>query len=373
MMRIYLDNNATTGLDPQVLEAMLLDSSTTPLNPSSAHFFGQEAKKKLIRAREEIANFFCVLPSELVFTSGGTEAMNFLIRGLYREKGHIISTEIEHSSVYNMLKHLEKQGAEVCFLPVGKWGAPLISQIEAAIQPHTHMLVLSAVNSETGVKLDLGAAARLAERKGILLVVDGVALLGKELFSLPAGVAAMGFSGHKIHGPKGIGLALVRSSVKIDPLLIGGPQESSRRGGTENLAGILGLAKAISLLKEGVESHREKMCIERDRLIAGIRHEVGEISINGEGPLISNTVNLSFPGISGEDLLILLDQEGLAVSHGSACSSGALEPSRVLINMGIARELARSAVRFSLSRWTTDEEITRAIALTGALVKKLKN
>ena len=368
MDKIYLDNNSTTGVDPRVLEAMLAELSGEPSNPSSVHFFGRQAKMRLNGARQTIASFLKVKPEEIVFTSSGTEAMNLILGGFFHGKtgGHAISSNVEHSSVYHMLLHFKTQGLDVSFLPAGLYGAVTPQQIREAIRPDTQFISLIAVNNETGVKHDLDAIGQIALEAGIPLFVDGVAWLGKELFSLHPGISAAGFSGHKIHGPKGTGFAFIRDKVKCHPLLIGGPQESSLRAGTENLAGIVGLAKAVELLRMELPAATERMQDLRDRLEAGLANLA---VVNGMGPRICNISNLSFPGHLGEDLLIALDLAGIAVSHGSACSSGALEPSRILTQMGLSPSIAKAGIRFSLSRTTTAEEIERAIEAIAHLAR----
>jgi cysteine desulfurase len=372
--KIYLDNNATTGVDPRVLEAMLSELSSIPSNPSSSHFFGQEAKRRLQTARETIACFFKVKSHEVVFTSGGTEAVNLVLRGFFPDEvsGHAITSNVEHSCVDHTMDELRKKGLDVSFLPAGLHGAVLPEQIEKAIRPDTRFIALMAVNNETGVKHDLNAIGQIALQAKIPLIVDGVAWLGKESFTLHPGVAAICFSGHKFHAPKGVGFAIVRSSMKIHPLVTGGQQEFSLRPGTENLPGIIGLAKAIELLDVELPAATLRMAMLRDRLEAGLIERAAPVVVNGGGNRICNTCNLSFPDVSGEDLLIGLDMAGIAVSHGSACSAGALEPSRILLNMGVPHNIARSAVRFSLSRNTTLEEIDRTIDATAALVHQLR-
>jgi len=378
MSRVYLDSNATTGVDPRVREVMLSELSVEPSNPSSVHFFGQQAKKKLTAARETIASFLQVKPQEILFTSGGTEAMNMLIRGILDRtpeghvKGHVISTDVEHSSVYQTLCALQPKGCALSFLPAGLWGAVQPEAIQSALRRDTRLIVLSAVNNETGVKHDIAAIAAIAEHAGVPLVVDGVALLGKELFSIPLGVSGMGFSGHKFHGPKGVGFAFLRSGVKISPLLTGGDQEFKMRAGTENLIGIIGMAQAIALLRNALPQATHQMALLRDRLENGLIARVDPVIVNGMGPRIANTSNLSFPDLQGEDLLIALDMAGIAVSHGSACAAGALEPSRVLTHMGVPPPIARSALRFSLSRWTTEAEIDHCLDVLTAIIKRLR-
>jgi cysteine desulfurase len=347
--RIFLDNNSTTGVDPRVLEAMLPELSLAPNNPSSIHFFGQEAKNRLQKSRDTIATFLQVKPHEIIFTSSGTEAMNLLLRGMFADKasGHAISSNVEHACTYNTLLDLQKKGLEVSFLPAGLLGAVTPSQIRETIQPNTRFIALSAVNNETGVKHDVDAIGQIALEAAIPLFIDGVAWLGKELFKIHPGISAMAFSGHKIHGPKGSGFAFIRSPLKLNPLLTGGKQEYSLRAGTENLPAIVGLAKAIEILQTELPTATQRMALLRDRLEAGLLIKANPTIVNGMGPRICNTSNVSFPRDLGEDLLIALDMAGIAVSHGSACSSGALEPSRILISMGLPPQIAKSAIRFS--------------------------
>ena len=374
MKRIYLDNNATTLIDKRVIQAIYEELSCLPSNPSSAHYFGQQARQRLTQARETICSFLKVKPQEIVFTSGGSEAMNMLIRGALhaKHKGHVITSNTEHSCVYNTLTSFASKELQISFLPAGLLGAVRPEDIEAALRPDTHLIVLCAVNSETGVKHDIASIALIAQRAQIPFLVDGVALMGKELFTIPPGVSGMGFSAHKFHGPKGVGMAFIRSGLKLSPLLTGGDQEFGMRAGTENLPGIIGMAKAVEILAEELPAASQRMALLRDRLENGLLLCANPVIVNGAGPRICNTSNLSFPDTHGEDLLIRLDMQGIAVSHGSACSSGALEPSRVLRNMGVPHAIARSALRFSLSRYTTEEEIDSCIACVASLVSELR-
>ncbi|MES2121766.1 MAG: cysteine desulfurase family protein [Chlamydiota bacterium] len=365
---IYFDNNATTRLDPRVMEAMVAELSLPESNPSSSHFFGQRAKARLLQCRETIASYCGVKPHEILFTSGGTEAMNLLIRG--SAPGHVITSNVEHSCIYETLKNSPH---EIDFLPAGLWGAVSAEHIRACIRPTTRFILLSAVNSETGVKLDIEAIAQVALEFQVPFFVDGVALLGKEELVVPAGVAAMGFSGHKCHGPKGIGFLFLRAGTPLQPLITGGGQEARLRAGTENLPGIVGLAKSIELLRSELPSATLRMAALRDALEQGLRAMEIRFHVNGHGPRVCNTTNLSFPGVHGEDLLLTLDMAGLALSHGSACSSGAMEPSRVLTQMGLPFEEAKSSVRISLSRYTTADEIKKAIDLIAFSVRNLSN
>lgn len=351
---------------------MLLDLSGPPANPSSTHWFGQQAHNLLSQARANVASFFRVKAEEIVFNSGGTEGLNHLLRGLGKPGGHVITTAIEHSSIYHTMQNLETQGLEATYLPVGLWGAPLATQIEEAIRSHSTAIVLSAANSETGVKIDLDAIALLAEKHRIPLFIDAVAYIGKEPFSLPRGVAGLAFSAHKFHGPKGVGAIYLRADVKLRSLITGGNQENMRRAGTGNLSGILGLAEALQILSEQQPAITQTLTDLRNHLELGLLRAIPDIVINGDGPRISNISNIAFLGLDGETLLMQLDLAGIAASYGSTCSSGASEPSRVLTNMGLDRKTARSSIRFSVGRTNTREEIDIAMDRIAQIVKKLR-
>lgn len=372
--RIYLDNNASTFIDPKVSDLLIEEFPSLLGNPSSIHFFGQKIRNKISKARTAIASFLGVKSTEIVFTSGGTEGMNMLMRGLAasKERGHIITSHAEHSCVYSAAKDLEQSGFEVTFLAPGYLGAPTPDAVRQAIRPHTIMIVLMAVNNETGVKTDIPSIAALAKTAGIPFLVDGVSLMGKELFSIPSGVSGMAFSGHKFHAPQGIGMAFVRSGLKLKPLVTGGEQEFGRRPGTENVIGILALAKAVQVLSDELPLASEKMLYLRNRFENALRDELTEVFINGEGPRSTNVSNIAFKGVDGETLLMALDAAGIAASHGSACSSGALEPSRILLGMGIDDELVRSSLRFSFSRMNTEQEIDDAVEVIIRLVRHMR-
>lgn len=356
MTYVYLDNNATTVIDPRVVEAMLVEMQEAPSNPSSIHKLGKSAHRRLNRARETIATYLHVQPNELIFTSSGTEAITLALLGLH-PKRHILTSPIEHASVFQTVQHLEKGGCKVTYLPIDEWGHVQVQDVEAAIRPETDLIILGAVNSETGVKNPITEIAEIAEKRKIPFIVDGVALLGKESFTIPRGVSAMAFSAHKLHGPKGVGLLYVRKGVKLEPLFFGGGQELMRRPGTENLIGIIGFAKAVELLETELPAASLRMAQLRAQLEEGIPG----VKVNGTGPRICNLTSLTFPDMDGEALLFQLDMAGIAASMGSACSSGALEPSRVLLQMGLSKKQALSTLRFSLSRFTTEEEISKVI------------
>lgn len=369
--KIYLDNNASTRIDPRVLESVSTELERFG-NPSSVHCFGQESRKHLVQAHHTIASFLNVKPNEIIFTSSGTEALNMVIRGLLSAApgGHVISSSVEHSAVYATIKQCENSGIQSTFISPGPWGAVSPDAVRDALKSNTRLIALMSVNNETGVKTDIEGIAKIAYEAGVPLIVDGVAHLGKELFQIPQGVMAMCFSGHKIHAPKGIGFAFIRQSLKLSPLISGGDQEFGRRGGTENMPGIIGLEKAIQLLSTELPQASEVMRQLRDRFEQQVMNKIDGVTINGQGPRVVNTSNLAFRGIEGETLLTRLDMEGIAVSHGSACASGALEPSRILLNMGMPQEVAMSSIRFSLSRFTTQDEIDRCVDVLVKILKK---
>ncbi|MEC7839123.1 MAG: cysteine desulfurase family protein [Chlamydiota bacterium] len=372
--RIYLDNNASTHIDPKVLEAVIDVLKNFPGNPSSMHTFGQALGRKMTAARDLIAKHLNVRNREIIFTSGASEGMNMLLKGFFdgNYRGHIITSDLEHPCVYNTVKYLEGKGVEVTYLSPGKYGAPKPEDVQNAIRPDTRLVALMAANNETGVKTDINAISALLSQHEIPFFVDAVAYLGKENFFIPDGVTAMVFSGHKIHAPKGIGFVFLRKSQKITPLLVGGGHEYGLRAGTENVSDIVGLAKAVQILDEVLPAATKRVMELRDFFEKEIIEQLGDVLINGEGPRVCNTSNLSFPGVEGETLLANLDMQGIAVSHGSACASGALEPSRVILNMGATREEARSSIRFSLSRYTTRTEIERAISIIVSNVNRLR-
>lgn len=365
---IYLDNNATTPLDKEVLEAMTKEA-LLPLNASSVHSYGAHAKLLLNESRELIANHLGIYPDELIFTSGGTESMNILIKGLYPNQGTILTTSIEHASVYETILDLEKGGTPVIHLPVGSWGAPTLELIKNHLKG-VSLMVFSAVYSETGVKLDLNEIASLAREYKIPLIIDGVALLGKELFKIPKGITGMGFSAHKLHGPKGVGAFFLSSEATLKPLMKGGHQELGIRPGTEPLEAIIGFAKAVSLAEKTLPEATLYMSNLQKYFEDNLKDKLDDISINGEGFRICNTSNIAFHGIDGETLLLALDRADIYASLGSACSSGAIEPSRVLINMNLGRERAKASLRFSFSRKTTLEDVEKALFTIITLVKK---
>ncbi|CRX38146.1 cysteine desulfurase family protein [Estrella lausannensis] len=369
---IYLDNNASTEIDPAVKQAYFDAIEKSLGNPSSMHYAGQSQKKLLSEARYTIASYLGVKPTEIYFTSGATESVNMILRGIAEVHPgcHIVSSSVEHACVINTLSHLEKKGTQVTYIHPGLFGAATKEQVESALTKDTKLIALMAINNETGVKTDIEAIAELAKKRGIPFFVDGAALLGKERFSIPAGVTAMSFSGHKLHAPKGIGFSFVRKGLRFASQMTGGEQEFGKRGGTENTPAIVALAKAVQMLEPILEGAEMRMRELRDLFEVLLLQQLPNLSINGQGERVANTSNIAFPGIEGETLLSTLSLRGVAASHGSACASGALEPSRILLNMGIDPRLAASSLRFSLSRFTTREEIEAAAEIIVSSVKR---
>jgi cysteine desulfurase len=373
--RIYLDHNATTPMDPQVIEVLKESLKHFWGNPSSVHTWGQHAKAALQEAQRRIACELNVTPQQLVFTSGATEALNMTIRGVCSRytNGHIISSTVEHAAVMATLAEMERIGFTVTYVPVGEYGAADPAAVRAALRSDTRLLIFMAANNETGVKSDLEALASIAEEAGVPLIVDGVAMLGKENLPQLKGAIIWCFSGHKIHGPLGIGLAALAPGIRLQPLITGGTQQYGRRGGTENVPAILGFAAALDCVKAALPAATQQIRELRDYFEQSLLSRLEGVLINGSGPRVANTSNLAFEGVDGESLLYLLNEKGVAASMGSACSSGALEPSHVLIQMGYQRSRVLSSLRFSLSRMTTRAEIERAVVAIAACVVKLRN
>lgn len=374
MKKIYFDNNSTTPLDPEVIK--LIEEEFLHFgNPSSIHAFGQEVKTKLIQARRTVAQYLGVSPAEIIFTSGGTEGINMAIRGLigHSFQGEIITSCVEHACVYQTCQEVQAAGCSIVELPAGNEGRIHLKDLEASLHAGTRLIVLIAANNETGVLNDIEGIAQIAQRAKVPLVLDGVALLGKEKFQIPRGVSIACFSGHKIHALKGVGFSVIRKSAGCASFITGGPQEQGRRGGTENVLGILSLAKAIEIMSDKLENNINEMRKLRDHFETRVLNEIEGVVRNGTGERVSNTSNLSFSGIDGDAFLMNLDLAGIAVSSGSACSSGALEPSRVLLNMGLSREVAKTSVRFTFSRMNTMEEVDAVCNLLPKMIARLRS
>jgi cysteine desulfurase len=381
LRRVYLDNNATTPVLPEVLEAMRPYFGEHFGNASSIHHHGQETRAAVERARESVAALLGCRASEVVFTSGGTEGDNLAIFGLAREGDHVITSTIEHHAVLNACKHLAKYrettGCEVTYIPVDGRGLVDPADVKRAIRPNTKLITIMLANNETGVVQPVAEIGKIAAEADVYFHSDGVQAAGK----IPIDVNQIGcdlltISGHKLHGPQGVGALYVRKGTRLEPMLHGGSHERSRRAGTENVPGIVGLGKAAELAHAGFErgdDHADqKMAAARDHLERELL-EIEAAGLNGEGaPRVPNTTNIYFDGIDGEALVIALDLKGLAVSTGAACSSGAIEPSHVLTAMGLRPDRARASIRFSLGKQNTPEDVDFALALVPATVERLR-
>ncbi len=378
MKTIYLDHAATTPVRQEVLDAMVPYFSEIFGNASSIHMVGQRARKALEKGRMVIAGCIGADPKEIFFTSGGTESDNLAIKGVAhanKTKGmHLITTNIEHHAVLNCCKSLEEEGFEITYLPVEQNGVVLFSALEEAIRPDTILISVMLANNETGTLQPVSEIAAIARKKGVLLHTDAIQAVGKILVNVNAlGVDLLSISGHKIYGPKGIGTLYIRKGVRISPLLHGGLHERQMRAGTENIPAIVGLAKALDLAQAEMPSIIKHLTGLRDRLEQGIREKISHVYINNH-PIqkLPNILNVTFEFIDGEALLLALDMRGIAVSTGSACTSGATEPSHVLQAMGINPTLAQGSIRFSLGRENTESEIDFVLDFLVEIVSQLR-
>ncbi len=375
MHRIYLDNNATTPVLPEVFEAMRPYFADQFGNASSIHHHGQHTRAAVEDARESVASLLGCRASEIVFTSGGTEADNLAIAGMVSAGDHIITSSIEHHAVLLACKHLEEAGCQVTVLPVDGRSVVDPDDLRRALRPNTKLISVMMANNETGVLQPVEAIGKIATEAGVCFHTDAVQAAAKVPIDVKQiGSHALSISGHKIHAPQGVGALYVRKGTRLQPLFYGGRHERSRRAGTENVPGIVGLGKAAQLAKASLDrGDDKKMSAMRDRLQQGILAQVEESGVNGEGAArVPNTTNLHFDHIDGEAMVIALDLKGLAVSTGAACSSGAIEPSHVLLAMGLRNDQARASIRFSLGKQTVDDDIDVALALVPETVARLR-
>jgi cysteine desulfurase len=378
MQGIYLDNNATTQPDPQVVEAMMPYLTQWWGNPSSVHRFGQQARKAVDEARAQVAKLIGAADSELMFVGGGTEAVNTTIRGLLASRSprkKIITSTVEHSATKELCNHLEREGiAEVVRIPVDHSGNLDLHKLDHALHKDPALATFMWANNETGVIFPIPQIAQMCKNQRVPLHTDGTQAVGKIPVDVhQAGVDAMSFAAHKFHGPKGVGGLFLRRGLRIKPLLIGGPQERSRRGGTENVPGVVGMGKAAELALQNLPG-MDAIKAKRDRFERTILETIDDTSVNGgAASRVPNTSNISFAQLEAEAILILLSERGVFASAGAACSSGSLEPSPVLKAMGIELKVAHGAVRFSLSRFTTDAEIDQALKVVPEVIARLRN
>jgi len=379
----YLDNNATTKPAPQVVEAVTEMLADAWANPSSVHRFGQLARQRVELAREQICDLIHCKPRELIFTSGATESNNLALRGILAARPNrrtILTTALEHSAVRTPCENLaEVHGYNVINLPVTTNGLVELDALENALTENTDDVALVAIhwiNNETGAIQPVEAIGELCKQHKALFFSDATQAIGKvpcDLKKLP--FAAMSFSGHKFHGPKGAGGLFVRRGTPLVPQILGGPHERERRGGTENAPGAVGLGVAAELAKQFLESDGPAECeARRDRLQQAIVEQIPDAVVNSiEAPRIWNTINVAFPPLEAEAMLLLLSEKGISAAAGAACSSGSLEPSPVLLAMGLDEPIAHGSIRLSLSRYTTDEEIDYAIETLPQVITKLRS
>jgi cysteine desulfurase len=375
MRRVYLDNNATTPVLPEVFEAMRPYFAEHFGNASSIHHHGQETRAAVERARESVAALLGCRSSEIVFTSGGTEGDNLAISGLTRAGDHLISSTIEHHAVLNSCKHLETMGCEVTYVPVDGRGLVDPDDVRRALRPNTRLITIMMANNETGVLQPVEEIGKIAAEADVYFHTDAVQAAGKVPIEVKRlGCDLLSISGHKLHAPQGVGAIYVGKGTVLQPMFYGGSHERSRRAGTENVPGIIGLGKAAELAREALErGDLAQMSAMRDRIEQTILSEVDATGVNGQGaPRVPNTTNIHFDYIEGEALVIALDLKGLAVSTGAACSSGAIEPSHVLTAMGLPPEIARASLRFSLGKQNTPDDIQFALALVPQTVARLR-
>jgi len=375
MHRIYLDNNATTPVLPDVFEAMRPYFGDQFGNASSIHHHGQQTRAAVEDARESVAALLGCRASEIIFTSGGTEADNLAIAGLVNGGDHVITSSIEHHAVLLACRHLEENGVDVTILPVDGRSLVDSADVRRALRPNTKLISVMMANNETGALQPVEEIGKIAAEAGVYFHTDAVQAAGKIAVDVNRiGCHALSISGHKIHAPQGVGALYLRKGTQIKPLFYGGRHERSRRAGTENVPGIVGLGKAAQIAKAMLDrGDDKKMAAMRDRLQQGILVQVSEAVVNGEGAArVPNTSNLRFDHIDGEAMVIALDLRGVAVSTGAACSSGAIEPSHVLVAMGLRPDQARASIRFSLGKQTTEEDIDLALALVPETVARLR-
>ncbi len=374
MRRVYLDNNATTPVLPEVLEAMRPYFEERFGNASSIHHHGQETRAAVEHARESVACLLGCRASEIVFTSGGTEADNLAIFGSVHAGDHVITSTIEHHAVLNACKHLEEKGCEVTYVPVDGVGLVNPEDVKRALRPNTKLISVMLANNETGVLQPVAPIAKMAAEAAVYFHTDGVQGAGKIPLSVEEiGCDLLSISGHKLHAPQGVGALYVRKGTPLEAMQHGGRHERSRRAGTENVPGIVGLGKAAELAMAGFErGDDQKMAELRDRLERELTALEGA-RVNGAGaPRVPNTTNVLFEGVEGEALVIALDLKGLAVSTGAACSSGAIEPSHVLTAMGLRPDQARGSIRFSLGKQTNSGDVEFAMTLIPETVERLR-
>jgi len=374
---VYLDNNATTAVAPEVLEAMLPFLRQRYGNPSSMHTFGGSVAEDIRRAREQVAALLGAEPEEIIFTSCGTESdSTAILSALESNPGRrrIVTTRVEHPAVRSLCRALQRKGIRVTEVSVNLEGLLDLAELEAAISPDTAVVSVMFANNETGVIFPVERIAEICREHGVLFHTDAVQAVGKVPLNLRrSAIDMLSLSGHKLHAPKGVGALYVRKGTKFSPFLVGGHQENGRRAGTENVASIVGLGKACELAMQAMEEENTRVRAMRDRLETEILRRVPDSRLNGHPQhRLPNTSNISFEYVEGESILLLLDRAGICASSGSACTSGSLEPSHVLRAMGVPFTYAHGSVRFSLSRYNTDADIDYAIETVPRVIERLR-
>ncbi len=378
MKTVYVDNNATTKVAPEVLEVMVPYFSEYYGNPSSMHFFGGQVQRKVDEAREKVADFLGAEPSEIVFTSCGTESDNAAILGTldsYPKKRHLISTRVEHPAVGNVSTYLGRKGYRVTELSVDREGRLDLDELRESLADETALVTVMYANNETGVIFPIEEVGEIVKARGISFHTDGVQAAGKIPLNMrKSNLDMLSISGHKLHAPKGIGVLYIRKGTKFSPFLIGGHQEKGRRGGTENVPYIIGLGKACELAKKHLDEENTKVKALRDYLEAKILEKIPNTLVNGDRlHRLPNTVSVSFEYVEGESILLLLSDLGICASSGSACTSGSLEPSHVLRAMGVPFTAAHGSIRFSLSIYNTKEEMDYIIEHLPPIIQRLRD
>ena len=379
MERIYMDNAATTRVTEPVMEAMQPYFCEIFGNPMSVHSFGRESRKAVENARRQVATALGAQPNEIYFTGCGTESDNWAVRGAayanLKKGRHIITTQIEHHAILHTCEQLEKEGFEVTYLPVDEFGIVRMDALAKAIRPDTTLISVMAANNEIGAIQPIEEIAKIAKEKGILFHTDAVQAIGSIAFDVKAmGIDMLSLSGHKFHAPKGVGALYVRNGVKLQRLINGGAQERTQRAGTENLASIVGLGKAIELATANIAAHNTQLSLVRDRLIDRILTEIPYTRLNGHRTQrLPGNCNISFQFIEGESLLLSLDIKGIAASSGSACTSGSLDPSHVLLAIGLPHEIAHGSLRLSLSEENTLDQADKVVDALKEIVARLRS
>jgi cysteine desulfurase len=374
--RVYLDHNASTPVHPEVVAAMLPYFSDVFGNPSSVHGFGRDARAAVDAARDRVAEFLGARPEEVVFTSGGTESDNFGVKGLAwaRGRGHVITSKVEHHAVLRSCEALEADGFAVTYLPVDGHGMVDPDDARRALRPDTVAITLMHANSEVGTIQPVGAIGAIAREAGVPFHVDAVQTFGKIPLDVDAmHIDALSFSGHKIYGPKGIAGLYIRRGTKMVSIQHGGEHERRRRAGTENVPGIVGLGKAVEVRARDMRAEAPRVAALRDRMWDGIRARVPDVRLNGHPTeRLPGTANICYRNVESESIVLGLDLRGVAVSAGSACTSGSVEPSYVLVAMGVALDWAMGAVRSSLGRGTTAEDVDYVVASVAEVVARIR-